>query len=122
MLGLSDNDMTEIRLTLQRFPEVEEALIYGSRAISNNRRGSDVDIALKGKNLDHSVINEIRYILNEETRMPYFFDVLDYNSLTNRELADHIDRVGKPLYIKSEIPIVSEPEENLNPTNPPQNQ
>jgi len=122
MFGLSDNDLTEIRLTLQKFPEVEEALIYGSRAKGNNCRGSDVDLALKGKNLDYSIINEIRYILNEETRMPYFFDVLDYNSLTNPELANHINRVGKSLYIKSEIPIVSEPEEKLNPTNPPQNQ
>jgi len=121
MFGLSDNDLTEIRLTLQKFPEVEEALIYGSRAKGNNCRGSDVDLALKGKNLDYSIINEIRYILNEETRMPYFFDVLDYNSLTNRELANHINRVGKPLYSKSAIPIVSEPEEKLNPTNPPQN-
>jgi predicted nucleotidyltransferase len=118
MFGLRDSDLTEIRLTLQKFPEVEEALIYGSRAKGNNRLGSDVDLALKGKNLDYSIITEIRYILNEETLMPYFFDVLDYSSLTNRELADHINRVGKSLYIKSEMPIVSEPEEKLNPTKP----
>jgi len=41
-------------------------------------------------------------ILNEETSLPYVFDVLDYHSITNKELQAHIDRVGKSIYLQSE--------------------
>ena len=110
MFGLKDSDLTTIRSRLQQFPEVEEALIYGSRAKGNPRKGSDVDLALKGKQLDSSLISQISYILNEETLMPYYFDLLNYHSLSNPDLTDHINRVGKLFYQKSEIPIVNEPE------------
>ncbi len=100
MFGLRESDLLEIRLKLQQFPEVEKALVYGSRAKGTERKGSDVDLALKGKKLNSVVIGQISYILNEETMMPFFFDVLNYHSLSNTELTDHINRVGKLLYKK----------------------
>ncbi|HEC42137.1 hypothetical protein LCGC14_2652310 [marine sediment metagenome] len=110
IFGLRENDLTEIRIKLQQFPEVEEAFIYGSRAKGIQRKGSDVDLALKGKRLNSTVISQISYILNEETLMPFFFDVLNYHSLSNTELTDHINRVGKLLYKKSESVIENDPE------------
>ena len=111
MFGLRNSDLAEIRSKLREFPEVEEAWLYGSRAKGNQRAGSDVDLALKGQDLNYSAICEFSFVLNEKTLMPYNFDVLDYSTLTNQELIRHIKRVGKLLYQKSQIRQVNEPEE-----------
>jgi len=42
--------------------------------------------------------------LNEETLLPYFFDVVHYESLTEPRLVEHIDRVGKPLLSRTGSP------------------
>lgn len=99
MFGLENRDLVEINLILSKYPEIENVLIYGSRAKGNYKIGSDVDIAIKGRQINNTVVNEIEMNLNEETFIPYFFDVVHYESLTNDELIKHIDKFGKELPI-----------------------
>ena len=40
-------------------------------------------------------------MLNEEKPLPYFFDVLHYESIDEPRLVEHIDRAGVVLYSKS---------------------
>ena len=98
-LGLTDSDLTVIVSVLAQFSEVSRARVFGSRAKGNYRPGSDVDIALDGDGLTLEIVSQIGFMLNEETSLPYHFDVLDYHSLTNKELAAHIDRVGVVIYL-----------------------
>lgn len=105
MFGLKDTDIMDIQEVLQRFPEVQSAFLFGSRAKDNYRNGSDVDLALKGDNLSYSTLIRISGVLNEETLMPYHFDVLDYHSINNDNLKAHIDRVGKVLYERLTVPM-----------------
>jgi uncharacterized protein len=97
MFGLNENDISTIVSILKQHNEVDEALIFGSRAKGNYNNGSDVDIALKGQ-ISFETISRISYLLNEETIMPYKFDVLNYHTLQNMQLADHIDKVGIMFY------------------------
>ena len=107
--GLLPSDITAIGEVLEQQTAVESALIFGSRAKGNYRKGSDVDIALKGKDLNYKIINDIAFYLNEETLMPYRFDVLNYHTLGSADLKDHIDRVGVAFYCKEkEQPITGE--------------
>ncbi|GMQ30104.1 nucleotidyltransferase domain-containing protein [Algoriphagus confluentis] len=92
--GLLESDLTSIVEVISRHQQVDQAFIFGSRAKGNFRPGSDVDLALKGKNLDFETASKIGYILNEETLMPYKFDVVNYHSIQEPELINHIDRVG----------------------------
>ena len=46
--GLSTNTVDRIVGVLQHFPEVERAVLYGSRAKGNYRRASDIDLTLCG--------------------------------------------------------------------------
>ncbi|MFZ1977811.1 MAG: nucleotidyltransferase domain-containing protein, partial [Bacteroidota bacterium] len=85
---------------LSHHQEVEEARILGSRAKGNFKQGSDVDISLKGNNLSIHIAAAIQEELNEETKMPYQFDVLYYDSIENDDLRKHIDRVGIVFYKK----------------------
>ncbi|HMS65513.1 MAG TPA: nucleotidyltransferase domain-containing protein [Ignavibacteria bacterium] len=99
--GLKKTDLENIISILQKESNVEKALIFGSRAKGNDKYGSDVDIALVGVKLDRNIVTHISFILNEETFMPYNFDVLNYNTINNKELLSHIDRAGKLIYSKS---------------------
>ena len=97
-LGLLATDIETIIAILEKYPKVEFAYIFGSRAKGNFKNGSDVDIALKGVALDFDTISQISYILNEETQMPYKFDILNYHSINEPALVEHIDRVGIELH------------------------
>jgi len=101
--GLLDTDIEAIVKTLSKYPKVKSAFIFGSRAKGTYEDGSDVDIALKGSELDFGTINSISYWLNEETNMPYEFDVLNYESLHEPALKEHIDRLGVEIYNNNHI-------------------
>jgi len=58
--GLKEGDIEQINFVLCRFEEVEEALIFGSRAIGKYKNGSDVDLALKGDLLTAEILSTIQ--------------------------------------------------------------
>lgn len=97
-LGLSQNDLQAINAVLESVSAVELAIVFGSRAKGVFKPGSDVDLALKGSSLSFEHISKISYLLNEETLMPYQFDVLHYETISSPELTAHIDRVGEVVY------------------------
>lgn len=49
MFGLSNTVISEICNVFKMYPDIEEVLIFGSRAKGNYRTGSDIDLAAKGK-------------------------------------------------------------------------
>ena len=98
--GLRQPDLDIVLSVLSEFPNIKEAVIFGSRAKGNFRNGSDVDIALKGENINLEIVTTISYKLNEETILPYKFDVLDYQSINNNKLTEHINRIGISVYIR----------------------
>lgn len=97
-IGLLETDLEIIVQTLSQYSKVEQAYIFGSRAKGNYKNGSDVDIAIKGADLDFDTVSQISFLLNEETSMPYHFDIVNYHSIQEPALLDHIDRVGIEFY------------------------
>ncbi len=100
MHGLKTSDLVVIREILDRFPEVESAKVYGSRAVCSQKPGSDVDIALLGKDVSRNTVIQISALLNEESLLPYHFDITNYHTIKNSQLKEHIDRVGWLFYNK----------------------
>lgn len=98
--GISDNDLKLLTTILSEFPEVKQAVIFGSRAMGNYKKGSDIDIAVKGK-IDPEILAKINYRLNEELPIPYNFDVADYERIKNKKLVKHIDEYGKVFFQRS---------------------
>ncbi len=103
MYGLRDSDIASIQQVMKKFPEVESAWLYGSRVKGTQKHGSDVDIAVKGKDIPHETILQISAMLNEEVPLPYHFDVTNYHSIQKEELKEHITRVGQLIYQASRI-------------------
>ena len=96
--GLRQDDVDLIVEAISCFPEVKEAVLFGSRAKGNFKNGSDVDIALKGERVSAEVVSRLAMQLNEELPLPYFFDVIHFDGIKEVQLTQHINRVGKLLY------------------------
>ena len=101
MFGLKDAHIEQIKQKLALFPEIIEATIFGSRAIGNFKKGSDIDLALKGEKVTRKIVDRVRIELEEKTQLPYFFDIVAYDTLKNVELLKHINTFGKKLYTLS---------------------
>lgn len=100
MFGLRESDISEIKRAMQKHSEIESAYVFGSRAQGTYKDGSDIDIVLKGKSISSDTVTTLQKFLNEETQIPYFFDIVNYNSINNKEFIDHIDKFGQKIYLK----------------------
>lgn len=101
--GLDENNIAQIRDIFRRHTAVERVLIYGSRAMGNYRTGSDIDLCFWGEQLDGDTLNEIAMEL-DELPMLYSFDISRYDEITNPDLKNHIQRVGKVFYQQTAKP------------------
>ncbi len=97
--GLPEDTINKINFVFVRYPEIEEVIIYGSRAKGDFREGSDIDITLKGETLNERILTNVSIDL-DELNTPYLFDISLLNTLKSTSLVDHINRVGKIFYKK----------------------
>ncbi|MDP4008531.1 MAG: nucleotidyltransferase domain-containing protein [Candidatus Peregrinibacteria bacterium] len=98
--GLTANDIEDLKNSFQRFGKINKVVIFGSRAIGNHKPYSDVDLAIVEGKVGLSDQLRVLSKIEEETNLPYFVDLLDYNSITNENLKKHIDTHGKVIYKK----------------------
>ncbi len=95
--GLSQKVAGTIRQILAAFPEVEKAVIYGSRAKGTHKPGSDIDLTLFGDRLTSDIRCRIAARL-DDSPIPHTVDLLLYAELNHAKLREHIDRVGVVFY------------------------
>ena len=96
---LKENTIQRIRNIFATHPEVEEVILYGSRATGTFPNGSDIDLVLKGKGLNQALLNKIRREL-DNLLLPYTIGIAIYDKIDNQELIEHIHRVGVVFYRK----------------------
>lgn len=97
--GLSDNAISTINSVFKKFPTVEKAVLYGSRAKGNFRKGSDIDLTLFGRDLNYEILSKIRMEF-DDSDLPYKFDISIFSQLEDPDFIDHIKRVGVVFYEK----------------------
>lgn len=106
--GISETTVERIQRGLARFPEVEKAILCGSRAKGTYRPGSDIDLTLCGNNMDDTLLSRIDNEL-DDLLLPYKIDLSLMSSLTHRALLDHIHRVGVVFFEKGVMPTEKRP-------------
>ena len=99
MIGLSPKELEILKDVFKKFDDIKEVILFGSRALGTHKTASDIDLAIKGK-VDINTLSKLKYTLEEDTNLPYFFDVVIYDNLDNLELKKHIDGVGKIIFEK----------------------
>lgn len=104
--GLKEKVIRQITSVLAKYPEVESAVLYGSRAKGNYRKGSDIDLTLKGKTLTINTVFSIECEI-DDLLLPYLFDISIFSHIDNPDLVDHIQRVGISFYKKEQSQMAS---------------
>lgn len=95
--GLSDPTVRKIQKVLAGFPQVEKAVLYGSRAKGTFKHGSDIDLTLFGGELTDRMVSRIYWEL-DNLLLPYKIDLSRFSNLRHPALIDHVQRVGLPIY------------------------
>lgn len=98
--GLKLSTINQIQQVFKRHPEIEQVLLYGSRAKGNYRNGSDIDLTLIGDRLNYKQLNRIETEI-DELLLPYSLDLSILAHIDNSELLSHIQRVGLVFYSKN---------------------
>ena len=99
--GLTENQLNSILHTCKQFAEIEEVLLFGSRAMNTYKPTSDIDLALKGNITLHTISNLQAQL--EDLNIIFSFDVVNYHKVNNLAFLTHIDRYGTKIYIKGWI-------------------
>ncbi len=94
IFGIENHIIQMIRLELSKHNEISDAVIFGSRAKGNYKKGSDIDIAVKGSLVSFDLVARLKTGFNQKTTIPYHVDIVHYEEISNRDLIQHIDRVG----------------------------
>lgn len=96
--GLSEKSLQKIYDVFDRYPEVEEVVLYGSRARDDYKNSSDIDLTLRGGNaLTHKILSKIANDLDDQL-LPYTIDLSIYSNLKNQDIINQIDSLGVTFY------------------------
>ena len=100
--GLKQDSIQKIRAVFARYPQIEKAVLYGSRAKGDYKNGSDIDLTLVGGTdltiqVLYKIMNEIDDLL-----LPYTIDLSIFHNIKDADVVDHIRRVGVTFYEKED--------------------
>ena len=96
-IGLPSNAIEKILAEFRKFPQIEKAILYGSRAMGTSKPGSDIDFSLVGQALNQEIVWKVSQAL-DDTLLPFVFDLSLFETLDNPDLKAHIARVGIVFY------------------------
>ncbi len=96
-LGLAQTVVDRINSVFALFPSIQRAILYGSRAKGNYHLGSDIDLAIVGPDVTEDQIVKLDSLL-DDLLLPYTIDICRFETLRNKDLIQHINRVGVPFY------------------------
>lgn len=96
--GLPESVLQKICTVFVRYPQVEKAVLYGSRAKGTYKNGSDIDLTLRGgSDLTLNVLCKIATDL-DDLFLPYTIDLSIFHDISDPGVIGHIQRVGVTVY------------------------
>lgn len=98
--GLKKHAIQSIQEVFKLYPQINNVVLYGSRAKGNFRPNSDIDLTIKGEDLSLKILFKIETDL-DDLLLPYKMDVSLFNKIENQDLVAHIERVGVVFYEKA---------------------
>lgn len=91
--GLSETVLNSITSTIRKNSNVEDIILFGSRAKGNYRKYSDIDLTLTGDNLVHTDLFKIYNDL-DDLNLPYEIGLSLLSEITYPPLLKEITDFG----------------------------
>ena len=104
--GLPHATVAAVCGVFARFPSVNKAVLYGSRAKGTFKPGSDIDLTLIGTHLTSAELGAIAEEL-DDLLLPYQIDLSIFHKLNQEKLKEHIERVGRVFYERDATKILT---------------
>jgi proline iminopeptidase len=97
IFGLAERHYDEFERIFSRYPQVDQVLIFGSRAKGTDKPESDFDLAVLAPTMKDS---EFSRLWNEIDALPLVFkvDLLHWDRLTQNRLREKITSEGRLFY------------------------
>jgi len=102
--GLTDIDLSKLYAVFSKYSDIENVVLYGSRAKGNYQPFSDVDITVRGNMFTRNQLYNLTRDI-DDLLLPYLFDVSIFHNIKNADLFDHIQRVGITIYEKNNMKL-----------------
>jgi predicted nucleotidyltransferase len=102
-IGLPESAVAAIRRVLAGYPEVEAAILYGSRALGRHRPASDIDLTLTGHAISNATLARIDADL-DDLLLPWVIDLSACAAIGHPALLAHIQRAGVRRYQRLDQP------------------
>ena len=102
--GLPSETIKKIQQIFECCLNIDIVCLYGSRAKGNYRHGSDIDLTIMGEKLSSSQLLKVEIEL-DDLLLPYKIDLSLFRKIQNKDLVDHIQRVGIDFYRRQRTAI-----------------
>ena len=98
--GIDDWILKNIIEIVKKYDEIERVLVFGSRARGDYKKTSDIDIAIVGKNITHTINTKVFNEIND-IYMPYMIDLITVTEEKSEDkLIKNILSEGVEIYAK----------------------
>lgn len=95
--GIENSIWDELADVFRNYLEVDQVILFGSRAMGTHRPNSDIDLVIFTEKIIFRRFLDLKADL-EGLGLLYRIDLLDFNRIENEELKSHIERVGVVIY------------------------
>ncbi len=99
--GIPDRVWDRMRGVFSARPQIEQVILYGSRAKGNFREGSDIDLTIVGPEATYDDLLTISVRL-DDLDLPWMIDLSLLHRISNETLSEHIARVGQVIYSRAD--------------------
>ncbi|BBP44209.1 nucleotidyltransferase domain-containing protein [Thiosulfativibrio zosterae] len=108
--GLKASTIHSIQQVLWAHPEIQKAVIYGSRAKGTFKKGSDIDLTLFTFDPQQQQLSLLAEIANQIDELDFLnqVDLSWFDQIENQDLIDHINRVGCPFFDRADYRLTVE--------------
>ena len=95
--GLNQRTQDALCDLFRNDPIIAQVVLYGSRAKGNFKPGSDIDLAIDAPLFNLQKLLALQVGI-DDLMLPYKVDVTVLHQIDNKELREHIQRIGKLFY------------------------
>ncbi len=101
LAGLPAGIASMLQTELSQYPDVRQAILFGSRAMGTQRPNSDIDVCLDAPGMPFPTYLQLAGTLDELV-LPYSLDLVLKDHIDNPDLLSHIKRVGVVVYHRAD--------------------